>query len=94
MAKPTNVAPPVARSELRTRTALQLEWIALRHQIAVLERISHAGVSWWAIFGGLSFIPERDAVQMKYVPNRVAKSRGNRASKKSTVEERRTIAFY
>jgi len=28
----------VARSELRTRTALLLEAIALRHQIAVLER--------------------------------------------------------
>jgi hypothetical protein len=28
----------VARSELRTRTALLLELIALRHQIAVLER--------------------------------------------------------
>jgi putative transposase len=38
MATPTNGAVPVARSELRTRTALVLESIALRHQIAVLER--------------------------------------------------------
>jgi hypothetical protein len=39
MAKPTGVALPVARSgEPRTRTALLLESIALRHQIAVLER--------------------------------------------------------
>jgi putative transposase len=38
MAKPTSGALPVARSEPRTRTALLLESIALRHQIAVLER--------------------------------------------------------
>ena len=38
MATPTSGAVPVARSELRTRTALVLESIALRHQIAVLER--------------------------------------------------------
>ena len=38
MATPTSGAVPVARSELRTRTALVLEAIALRHQIAVLER--------------------------------------------------------
>jgi hypothetical protein len=35
MAKPTNGAVPFARSEPRTRTALLLEPIALRHQIAV-----------------------------------------------------------
>jgi hypothetical protein len=38
MAMPTSAAVPVARSEPRTRTALLLEGIALRHQIAVLER--------------------------------------------------------
>ena len=38
MAMPTSGALPVARSEPRTRTALLLESIALRHQIAVLER--------------------------------------------------------
>jgi|SRR5271166_502699 len=38
MAMPTSGAVPGARSELRTRTALVLESIALRHQIAVLER--------------------------------------------------------
>jgi hypothetical protein len=38
MAMPTSGAVPVARSEARTRTALLLESIALRHQIAVLER--------------------------------------------------------
>jgi hypothetical protein len=38
MAKATSEALPVARSEPRTRIALLLEWIALRHQIAVLER--------------------------------------------------------
>ena len=38
MAMPTSGAVPVARSEPRTRTALVLESIALRHQIAVLER--------------------------------------------------------
>src|ERR1700681_4788759 len=38
MAKPTSGAVPVARSEPRTRTALLLEAIALRHQIAVLKR--------------------------------------------------------
>src|ERR1019366_4217320 len=38
MAMPTNGADAVARSEPRTRTALLLESIALRHQIAVLER--------------------------------------------------------
>ena len=38
MAIATSGAVPVARSELRTRTALLLEAIALRHQIAVLER--------------------------------------------------------
>jgi hypothetical protein len=37
MATPTSEAP-VARNEPRTRTALLLEGIALRHQIAVLER--------------------------------------------------------
>src|ERR1700688_1630521 len=38
MAMPTSGAVPVARSEFRTRTALLLESIALRHRIAVLER--------------------------------------------------------
>jgi hypothetical protein len=37
MAMPTSGAVPVARSELRTRTALVLESIALRHQIVVLN---------------------------------------------------------
>jgi len=38
MAMPTNAALLPARSDPRTRTALLLESIALRHQIAVLER--------------------------------------------------------
>jgi hypothetical protein len=38
MAKLTSGAVPVARSEPKTRTSLLLESIALRHQIAVLER--------------------------------------------------------
>ena len=38
MAEPLSATIPVARSEPRTRTALWLEAIALRHQIAVLER--------------------------------------------------------
>ena len=38
MAKATSGALPLARSEPRTRTELLLESIALRHQIAVLER--------------------------------------------------------
>jgi len=38
MAEPLSGAMPVARSEPRTFTALWLETIALRHQIAVLER--------------------------------------------------------
>jgi len=38
MAKPASGAVPVARSEARTRISLLLESIALRHQIAVLER--------------------------------------------------------
>jgi hypothetical protein len=38
MAIPTSVAPPLVCREPRTRTALLLEGIALRHQIAVLER--------------------------------------------------------
>jgi hypothetical protein len=38
MTPPPNAALPLARSEPRTRTALLLEAIALRHQIAVLER--------------------------------------------------------
>jgi hypothetical protein len=38
MAMPTNGTALVARGEPRTRTALLLESIALRHQIAVLER--------------------------------------------------------
>src|SRR5208337_4573970 len=38
MAKPTSGTLPVARTEPRTRTAPLLESIALRHQIAVLER--------------------------------------------------------
>src|ERR1017187_6404449 len=38
MAKPTSGAVLVAGSELRTRTSLLLESIALRHQIAVLKR--------------------------------------------------------
>ena len=38
MTMPTSGAVPVVRSEPRTRTALLLESIALRHQIAVLER--------------------------------------------------------
>ena len=37
MAMPTRGAFPVARRELWARTALVLEVIALRHQIAVLE---------------------------------------------------------
>jgi hypothetical protein len=38
MATPTSGAVPVARSEPRTSTALLREAIALRHQIAALER--------------------------------------------------------
>ena len=38
MAQPLSRALPVARSEPRTLAALWLETIALRHQIAVLER--------------------------------------------------------
>jgi len=38
MAMPISGAVPVARSETRTRTALLLEAVALRDQIAVLER--------------------------------------------------------
>ncbi len=38
MAIATSGAVPIARSELRTRSSLLLEAIALRHQIAVLER--------------------------------------------------------
>jgi hypothetical protein len=38
MAKPKSGAVSVARSEPRTRTSLLLESIALRHQIAVLQR--------------------------------------------------------
>jgi hypothetical protein len=38
MTSPPNAALPLVRSEPRTRTALLLEAIALRHQIAVLER--------------------------------------------------------
>jgi hypothetical protein len=38
MAMPRKRALPVAARQLRTRTALTLELIALRHQIAVLER--------------------------------------------------------
>jgi hypothetical protein len=38
MAIATSGAVPIAGSELRTRTSLLLEAIALRHQIAVLER--------------------------------------------------------
>ena len=38
MPMPTSAALPLLRGELRTRTALLLEGIALRHQIAVLER--------------------------------------------------------
>jgi len=38
MAIATSGAVPIAGSELRTRRALLLEGIALRHQIAVLER--------------------------------------------------------
>src|SRR5271167_2990613 len=38
MAEPLSGAMPVVRSESRTLTALWLEAIALRHQIAVLER--------------------------------------------------------
>jgi hypothetical protein len=38
MAVLTSEAVSVARSESRTRTALLLEAIALRHQIAVLKR--------------------------------------------------------
>ena len=38
MARPTSGALPLARTEPRTRTALLLEAIVLRHQIAVLER--------------------------------------------------------
>src|SRR5713226_8838161 len=38
MPRPTSGAVPVARNEPRTRTALVLEAIAPRHQIAVLER--------------------------------------------------------
>jgi hypothetical protein len=38
MAMPTSGAVPVAQSQPRILTALLLEAIALRHQIAVLER--------------------------------------------------------
>jgi len=38
MATPISEAVPVARNEPLTRTALLLKAIALRHQIAVLER--------------------------------------------------------
>src|SRR6266851_7659045 len=38
MAEALSATIPVVRSEPRTRTALWLEAIALRHQIAVLER--------------------------------------------------------
>ena len=38
MVMPTSAALPLAHSEPRSRTALLLEAIALRHQIAVLER--------------------------------------------------------
>jgi hypothetical protein len=38
MGIPTDAALPLARSEPRTRTALLLESIALRHRIAALER--------------------------------------------------------
>jgi hypothetical protein len=38
MAMSASGAVPIARSEPRTRTALVLESIALRHQIAVRER--------------------------------------------------------
>jgi len=38
MTTPPNAAPPLAGSEPRTRTALLLEAIALRHQITVLKR--------------------------------------------------------
>jgi hypothetical protein len=38
MAMPTSAALPLIRREPRTRTALLLEGIALRHQIAVPER--------------------------------------------------------
>jgi hypothetical protein len=38
MSIPTNAGLPPARGEPRTRTALVLESVALRHQIAVLER--------------------------------------------------------
>jgi putative transposase len=38
MPMPKSGAAPVVGSELRTRTSLLLESIALRHQIAVLER--------------------------------------------------------
>jgi hypothetical protein len=38
MAKPPRRALAIARSDPRTRTALLLEAIALRHQIAVLKR--------------------------------------------------------
>jgi hypothetical protein len=38
MTKPKRGAVSVARREPRTRTSLLLESIALRHQIAVLER--------------------------------------------------------
>jgi hypothetical protein len=38
MAEPLSATIPVVRSEPRTRRALWLEAIALRHQIAVLER--------------------------------------------------------
>ena len=38
MARPTNAALPPDRGEPRSRTALLLESVALRHQIAVPER--------------------------------------------------------
>ena len=38
MAIPRRKGASAARSELRTRTSLAVESIALRHQIAVLER--------------------------------------------------------
>ena len=54
MAEPLSATIPVARSEPRTRTALWLEAIVLRQQIAVLERAqpgAHASVALIDCFG-------------------------------------------
>src|SRR5208283_4308652 len=73
---PKSAAVPVARSDPRTRTALQLESIALRHQIAVLERSRTrrpcfpriAGLPWillsrwWSVWRESLVIAQRETV--------------------------------